>query len=50
MTENPRGERQGVGGGADLPQGINTPGVGALPWGDETPGVATKGDGVTGEE
>ena len=49
MAENPRGYHQGVGGGVELPQGIGTPGVEALPWGDETPGVATEGDGVMGE-
>ena len=49
VTENPGGDLQGVGGGVKLPQGIDTPGVEALPWGDENPGVDTKGDGVTGE-
>ena len=39
VAENPNGDRQGVGGGVELPQGINTPGVGALPQGDETPRV-----------
>ena len=39
MAENPRGDCHGVGGGVELPQGINTPGVGALPQGDETPRV-----------
>ena len=33
-----------------MPQGIGTPVVGALPRGDKTPGVDTKGDRVTGEE
>ena len=44
VAENPGGDRQGVGGGVESPQGINTPGVDALPRGDETPGVATKGN------
>ena len=33
-----------------MPQGIDTPGVEALTWGDETPGVDTEGNGVMGEE
>ena len=37
VVENPRGSRQGVGGGIELPQGNNTPGVAELPWGDKTP-------------
>ena len=36
--------------GFELPQVINNPGVGAFLRGDKTPGVATKGDGVTGED
>ena len=50
VVENPRGGFQGVGGGVELLQGIDTPGVGELPWGDETPGVATEGERVTGED
>ena len=49
VMENPGGDHQGVGGGVESPQGINTPGVDALPQGDETPGVATMGNGVPGE-
>ena len=48
--KTPGGDRQGVRGGVELPQGIETPRVDELSWGDETPGVATKGKGVTGED
>ena len=50
VAENPRGNPQGVGRRFKSPQVINTPGVDALPRGDETPGVATKGNRVTGED
>ena len=50
MAENPRGEHQGVGGGFESSQGIDTPGVEEVPWRDETSGVTTKGEGVTGED
>ena len=50
VAENPRGNHQGVGGGVELPQGIDTPGVAEFPWGDKTPGVSTKGEGVPGED
>ena len=48
VVENPGGDRQGVGGGVDSLQGIDTPGVDQLPRGDETPGVTTEGEGVPG--
>ena len=50
VAENLGGERQGVQGGVKLPQGIDTPGVTELPRGDETPRVATEGEGVPGED
>ena len=37
-------------GGVKSPQGIDTPRVDELPWGEETPGVATEGEGVLGED
>ena len=45
VAENPQGYRQGVGGGVDLPQATDTPGVAELPQGDETPVVTTAGEG-----
>ena len=48
--KTPGGNRQGMVWGFELPQVINNPGVGAFLRGDKTPGVATKGDGVTGED
>ena len=33
-----------------MPQGIDTPGKAEFPRGDETPGVATEGEGVPGED
>ena len=50
VAEKSRRDHQGVGGGVESPQGIDTPAVDALPWGDETPGVATEDEGVTGED
>ena len=50
MAENPGGDRQRVGGGAELPQGIDTPGVEELPRGDKTYGVTPKVDRVPGED
>ena len=50
VAENPGGERQGVGGGVESPQGIDTPGVDALPRRGENPGVENNGDRVTGED
>ena len=50
VAETPGGDRQGVQGGVDLSQGIDTPGVDAFLRGDEPPGVDTKGDGVTWED
>ena len=50
VTENLGGDSQGVQGGFELPQGIDTPGLDKFPWGDKTPGVASKGEGVTGED
>ena len=41
LAGNPRGGCHGVGGGVELLQGINTPGVEELPQGDENPGVTT---------
>ena len=43
VAENSGGEIQGVGGGVDLPRGINTPGVEEVPWGDKTSGVTSYG-------
>ena len=31
VADNPRGDSQGLGGGVESPQGIDTPGVDALP-------------------
>ena len=50
MAENPRGDRQEVRGGVELPQGITTPGVDELPQGRKNPGVATKEVGVLGQD
>ena len=50
VAENPRGNRQIVGGGVELPQVIDIPVVAELPRGDENPGVTTKGEGVPGED
>ena len=50
VAENPGGDSQGVGGGVESSQGIDNPGVDALPRGDKNLQVATKGDGVTGED
>ena len=50
VAENSGGNRQGVQGGVESPQGIDTPGVAELPRGDETPGVTTAGEGVPGED
>ena len=41
VAEKPGGGRHGVGGGVELPQGADTPGVDEVPQGDETPGVLT---------
>ena len=46
--KTPGGGHQGVGEVVELLQGIDTPGVDALPRGDKTPGVATKGNIITG--
>ena len=48
--KTPGGGRQGVRGGVESPQGIDIPGLDELPLGDETPGVATEGEGVPGED
>ena len=50
VAEKPGGESQGVHGGVELPQSIDTPRVAELPWGGKTPGVTTKGEGVPGED
>ena len=50
VAEKPRGGCQGVGGGVESPQGIDTPGVEDLPREDKTSGVPTKGEGVPGED
>ena len=50
MAENPGVDRQGVQGGVESPQGIDTPGVAELLRGDQTTGVTTEGDGVPGED
>ena len=39
---------QGVGRGVESLQGVNTPGLDKLSRGDETTGVATEGEVVTG--
>ena len=44
------GERQGVGGGVESPQSIDTPGVEELLQWDKNPRVVTEGEGVTGED
>ena len=44
VAKSPRGSRQGVGRGVELPQGNDTPGVTELPRGDKTPGVNTVGE------
>ena len=49
MAENPRGDRQVVGGRVELPRGIDTPGVESYPWGDKTYRVTLEGDGVPEE-
>ena len=41
VAEKPRGSRQGVGGGVELPQGADTPKVATVPQRDKTPGVTT---------
>ena len=41
VAENHGEDRQGVGGGVELPQGIDTPGVNKFPRGDRTSRVAT---------
>ena len=48
MVENPGRDLQGVGGGVESPQGIDTPGMKEMPQGDETSRVTLKGDGVMG--
>ena len=48
VAENLGGDRQGVQGGVESSQGIDDHGVDELPQGDETPGVATEGEGVPG--
>ena len=50
VAENPGEDRQGVGGGFELPRDIDTPGVEELPQGDKTFGVTPKGDEVPGED
>ena len=50
VSENPWGSRQGVRGGVELPQGTNTLGVAEQPWGDETLGEKTAGEGEPGED
>ena len=47
---NPGGGRQGVGGGVELPQVIDTPGVEELPQGEETSGVTLEGGVVLGAD
>ena len=50
MAEKPEGDRQGVGGGVKLLQGIDTTKMEELPWGDNTPRVTPRGDRVPGED
>ena len=50
MAENLGGDCQGVGGGVKSPQVTDTPRVEELPWGGETSGVPTEGEGVPGED
>ena len=45
VVKNTRGSRQGVGGGVELPQGTDTPGVAEVPRGDKTPGLTIAGEG-----
>ena len=47
VAENPRGSRQGVGGGIELPQGTDTLRVSELPRVEKTPRVTTMGTGIT---
>ena len=37
VAENPGGNHQGVVGGVEFPEEIDTPGVHELPWGDKPP-------------
>ena len=48
VAENPRGYSQGVRGGVESPQGIDTPIAAELPRGYETPGVITESKRVPG--
>ena len=50
VWENPRGSRQGVNEGVELPEGTDTPGVLDLPRRDETLGVRTAGEGEPRED
>ena len=45
VAENLQGSRKGVGGGAKLPRGTDTPRVAELPLVDETPRVTTTVEG-----
>ena len=49
-AENCGGNQQGVVGGVELLQGIDTPGVEELPQGGKTSGVTLEGEGVPGED
>ena len=44
VAENSGGDREGVGGGVELPRGIGTPGVEEFPLGDETSEVTPAGE------
>ena len=46
VAENPQGSRQGVGGGVELQQGTDTPGVAELPLEGKTPRVTIAGEGT----
>ena len=50
VAENHGGDRQGVRGGVELPQGIDTPGVDEFPRWNKNPGVSAEGEGVTRED
>ena len=50
VAETPQRSCQVVGGGVELPQGTNTPGVAELPQGDKNPRMITAGKGVPRED
>ena len=50
VADNPRGDRQGVGWGVELPQGIKNPISEEFSQGDDTPRVTPKGYRVRRED